>query len=52
MSDHHDDTEVPTAQEIQDAFDELERLGLIRKTGELRLGYPVYIATSQDWGTV
>jgi hypothetical protein len=34
-----------TLEDVRAAFCELERLGLARKTGEVRNGSPVYVAT-------
>jgi hypothetical protein len=35
---------------VQQRFDEFERAGLLRRTGELRNGQPVYVATGKALG--
>lgn len=40
-----DEEKPPSPAEIQEAMAELEAKGLIRRTGEIRDGRPVYVAT-------
>ena len=35
-----------THEEVQELIDNLEAKGLVKKTGEIRNGQPVYVATS------
>ena len=39
------DTTPPTKAEVTKAMEALERKGLIQRTGEIRDGQPVFIAT-------
>jgi hypothetical protein len=45
MSDTNRTNNSKRADEIQQAIDELEQLGLIRRNGKFRRGKPVYVAT-------
>jgi len=38
-------------KQFQQAFEELERMGLIKRTGEYRNGQPLYVATAHHYGT-
>ncbi len=46
MTDSSEPIEI-TRDDIRQAMHELEALGLIRKTGELRRGRPVYVVTER-----
>jgi hypothetical protein len=43
--DHEDPSTVMTPEDIGEAMRELERLGLVCRTGAFRNGEPVYVAT-------
>jgi DNA-binding FadR family transcriptional regulator len=51
MTNDEDQTTGMTREEIREALEELERLGLAKKTGEFRDGRPVYVAIEYRGGT-
>jgi hypothetical protein len=50
MSKKQQNKKAPSPAEIQQTLAELEALGLIRRTGEIRDGRPVFVA-SKFWPT-